>query len=218
MFTGIIETVGRIVHIDNNEQGSRLHLQPGKIDPVTVDLGASIAVNGVCLTVCEFVVKGLMFDVSAETLSLTTLGHLKTGDPINLEQAVTPSTRLGGHLVSGHVDGMGTVVSVVADGFSKVITVEIDKNLAKYIAIKGSVAVDGVSLTINQVDENQFKLTLIPHTLQETTIGSYCPKQRINIEVDVIVRYIERLMSVDKVASPSSAITTEFLNKHGFVR
>jgi len=175
-------------------------------------------VNGVCLTVCEFVAKGLMFDVSAETLSRTTLGQLKAGDSVNLEQAVTPSTRLGGHFVSGHVDGMGKVISIMADGFSKIITVEIDKILEKYIAIKGSVAVDGVSLTINQVDGNQFKLTLIPHTLQETTIGTYRSGQRINIEVDVIARYIERLLSVDATASPSSAITAEFLNKHGFVR
>lgn len=218
MFTGIIETVGRVVHIDNDEQGCRLHLQSGKIDPVTVDLGASIAVNGVCLTVCEFVAKGLIFDVSAETLSRTTLSQLKAGDRINLEQAVTPSTRLGGHFVSGHVDGMGKIESVVADGFSNIITVEVDKSLAKYIAIKGSVAVDGVSLTTNQVDSNQFKLTLIPHTLQETTAGSYLLGQRINIEVDVIARYIERLMSVDAKALPSSAITAEFLNKHGFVR
>ncbi len=215
MFTGIIETVGRVVHIEHNQQGSRLHLQSGKVDPVTVDLGASIAVNGVCLTVCELIAKGLMFDVSAETRSRTTLSQLKTGDRINLEQAVTPSTRLGGHFVSGHVDGMGKIVSIVADGFSKIITVDVDKSLAKYIAIKGSIAVDGVSLTTNQIDGNQFKLTLIPHTLQETTIGSYCSGQRINIEVDVIARYIERLLSVD---APSSAITAEFLNKHGFVR
>ncbi|VAW88878.1 Riboflavin synthase eubacterial/eukaryotic [hydrothermal vent metagenome] len=218
MFTGIIETVGRVVHIENDQQGSRLHLQPGKINPAMVDLGASIAVNGVCLTVCEFVAKGLLFDVSAETLSRTTLGQLSSGDRINLEQAVTPSTRLGGHFVNGHVDGMGKVISIMADGFSKIITVEIDNNLAKYIAIKGSVAIDGVSLTINQVNGKQFNLTLIPHTLQETTIGSYRPGQRINIEVDVIARYIERLISVDAMASPASAITAEFLNKHGFVR
>jgi len=217
VFTGIIETVGRIIHVERDRQGNRLHLQPGTIDPVTVDLGASIAVNGVCLTVCEFVANGLIFDVSAETLSRATLNQLKIGDLINLEQAVTPSTRLGGHFVSGHVDGMGKVLSIVADGFSNIITVEIDQSLAKYIAIKGSVAVDGVSLTINQVDGNQFKLTLIPHTLQATTIGSYCPGQRINVEVDVIARYIERLLSADATVS-SSTITAGFLNKHGFMR
>ncbi len=217
MFTGMIETMGQVVNIENGQQGCRLRLQSEKITPATVDLGASIAVNGVCLTVCEFAGKDLMFDVSAETRSRTTLGQLTTASRVNLEQAVTPSTRLGGHLVSGHVDGIGKVVSIVADGFSQIMTFEIDKKLARYIATKGSITVDGVSLTVNQVVGCQFKLTLIPHTLQETTIGSYRSGQSINIEVDLVARYIERLMS-EEASSSHSTLTAKFLNRHGFIR
>lgn len=219
MFTGIIEAVGRIAAIDNKGADRRLSITTGKLDLTEVKLGDSIAVNGVCLTAVQLPGDGFVADVSGETLARTTLANLKAGAVVNLERALTPTTRLGGHLVSGHVDGLGEVVSVVAEGRSLRITIAAPAPLARYIAEKGSICVDGVSLTVNAVQGARFELTIVPHTAQETTIADYRAGTRVNLEVDIIARYLERLLLGDKAAEPTgSGLSLEFLAQHGFVR
>lgn len=219
MFTGIIEAVGRIAAIDNKGADRRLSITTGKLDLTEVKLGDSIAVNGVCLTAVQLPGDGFVADVSGETLARTTLANLKAGAVVNLERALTPTTRLGGHLVSGHVDGVGEVVSVVAEGRSLRISIAAPAPLARYIAEKGSICVDGVSLTVNAVQGARFELTIVPHTAQETTIADYRAGTRVNLEVDIIARYLERLLLGDKAAEPTgSGLSLEFLAQHGFVR
>lgn len=219
MFTGIIEAIGKVSAIENKGQDRRLHVATGKLDICSVSLGDSIAVNGVCLTAVSFPGNGFVADVSAETLSHTTLGAFNAGDKVNLERALTPTSRLGGHLVSGHVDGVGEVMSVTADGRSVRISIKAPSALARYIAQKGSICVDGISLTVNAINGAVFELNIVPHTAQETTIVSYRPGTLVNLEVDIIARYLERLLLGDKAAeSLSSGISVEFLAQHGFVR
>ncbi|MDH5735335.1 MAG: riboflavin synthase, partial [Gammaproteobacteria bacterium] len=168
MFTGIIESKGKIESIEDKGGDARFWINTGKLDMSDVQLGDSIAMNGVCLTAIELREDAYCADVSGETLSKTSLSNLKAGSDVNLEKALTPTTRLGGHLVSGHVDGLGKVVDRRDDGRSVRFTIEAPKELAKYIAMKGSITVDGVSLTVNQVNGAQFELNIVPHTLQET--------------------------------------------------
>jgi len=183
------------------------------------DLGDSIATNGVCLTVVALTGRGFSADVSRETLSLTTLQRLRPGTRVNLEKALTLQTRLGGHLVSGHVDGVGEVVSRRNDGRSIRFRIKAPVDLAKYIAHKGSICVDGISLTVNAVDGAEFELNIVPHTLQETTLGDFMPGRRVNLEVDVIARYLERLLLGERAAQPTAGgITTTFLAEHGFMK
>lgn len=220
MFTGIIEAIGTIRDMQPKGGDLRLTLAVGKLDMSDVALGDSIAVNGVCLTAIAFDSSSFSADVSRETLSLTSLGNLSRGSKVNLEKALTLQTRLGGHLVSGHVDGLGEVVSRHDDGRSVRYTIRAPDALAKYIAAKGSITVDGTSLTVNKVDGSNFELNIVPHTLDETIIADYRSGSKVNLEVDVIARYLERLLLGEKAAhsAATSGLTESFLAEHGFIK
>ncbi|WP_062267713.1 riboflavin synthase [Endozoicomonas arenosclerae] len=221
MFTGIIEAVGSLQKVESRSGDLRLTIHSGQLDLSDVKLGDSIATNGVCLTVVELTGQGYVADVSLETLEYSTLASLAVGASLNLEKALTPSTRLGGHLVSGHVDGVGKIVSIEPSGRSTVYWVEAPGNLARYIAHKGSITVDGVSLTVNRVDGCRFALNIVPHTQQETIITGYKAGTQINLEVDVLARYLERLMdpSLREENEPAaSSLTAGFLAEHGFMK
>ena len=212
MFTGIVQCVGRIVRLEPRGGDVRLHVDTADLDLSDVQLGDSIAVSGVCLTAVTLDAHGFGADVSNETLSLTTLGQLKASDPVNLEKALRLADRLGGHLVSGHVDGLGKVVSIVPDGRSQRWTFEVPPALARYIAAKGSVCIDGTSLTVNEVSGARFGVNLIPHTVEHTAFHARRVGDAVNIEVDVIARYVERLIG----GGQGAGIDVEFLKQHGF--
>ena len=218
MFTGIIESLGQIEAIEDKGGDARFWINTGKLDMSDVQPGDSIAMNGVCLTAIELRSNAYCADVSGETLSLTSLKLLNKGSAVNLEKALTPSTRLGGHLVSGHVDGIGKVIDRYDDARSVRFVIEAPKELARYIAMKGSITVDGVSLTVNKVDGAQFELNIVPHTLKETIMNEYFPGRIVNLEVDLIARYLERLVLGDKAATPGSGITESFLAENGFIK
>jgi len=218
MFTGIIESLGKIESIEDKGGDARFWIQTGKMDMSDVQLGDSIAMNGVCLTAIELRDDAYCADVSGETLSLTSLKQLKEGSTVNLEKALTPNTRLGGHMVSGHVDGLGKIIDRYDDGRSVRFIIEAPRSLARYIAVKGSITVDGTSLTVNKLDGCQFELNIVPHTLQETIMNSYQPGMEVNLEVDLIARYLERLMLGDKAAEPGAKITESFLAENGFMK
>lgn len=198
MFTGLIQAVGRIAQIEKGEQDIRLRIETGKLPLAEVALGDSIATSGVCLTVTELPGGGYWADVSPETLSLTSLGTKSIGDPVNLETSLTLNTPLGGHLVSGHVDGVGKIQEIIEDARFWRVKVAAPENLARYIAMKGSICVDGTSLTVNQVDGASFELTIIPQTWEETVFSEYEVGSRVNLEVDVIARYLERLSQFEQ--------------------
>jgi riboflavin synthase len=196
MFTGIVETTGRLARIEPRGGDVRLMIDAGALDSGDVAIGDSIAVSGVCLTAIAIGSSGtLAFDVSTETLSRTSLGSLSVGERVNLEKALRLADRLGGHLVSGHVDGLGRVVAIEADARSQRWMFELPPELARYVARKGSIAIDGVSLTVNEVDGHRFGVNLIPHTIEVTTLGDRKVGDPVNVEVDMVARYIERLMS-----------------------
>jgi len=197
VFTGLIQAVGRIAQIEKGEQDIRLRIETGKLPLADVALGDSIATSGVCLTVTELPGDGYWADVSPETLSLTTLGTKGIGDSVNLETSLTLNTPLGGHLVSGHVDGVGQIEEIIEDARFWRVKVAAPENLARYIAMKGSICVDGTSLTVNQVNGATFELTIIPQTWEETVFSEYQVGSPVNLEVDVIARYLERMMQVD---------------------
>ena len=201
MFTGIIQSIGRIAAIEGDGQDIRLRIETGKLPLDTLALGDSVATSGVCLTVTELPGDGYWADVSPETLSLTTLGQKGVGDPVNLERSLTLNTPLGGHLVSGHVDGVGRVESIVEDARFWRVSIQAPDNLARYIAMKGSICVDGTSLTVNQVNGASFELTIIPQTWEETVFSDYAVGSAVNLEVDVIARYLERLMQYEATTS-----------------
>ena len=193
MFTGIVQTTGKLMTRTSRGQDARLVIEAAGIDVGAQRIGDSISVSGVCLTMLNPVGNQFEADVSAETLSLTTLGELRQGDLINLELALTLADRLGGHLVTGHVDGVAKLVARLPDGRSERFDFELPATLSRYVARKGSVCVDGVSLTVNEVEANRFSVCLIPHTLEVTTLGGLAAGDRVNIEVDLIARYLERL-------------------------
>ncbi|MEO7917139.1 MAG: riboflavin synthase [Dokdonella sp.] len=193
MFTGIIQAIGRIAAIESSSVDRRFCIDPGALDLSDVANGDSIGVGGVCLTALDIADGCFSADVSLETLNLTTLGKAVVGDAVNLEKALRLADRLGGHLVSGHVDAMGSVVSISADARSQRWMFEVPERIAKYIARKGSVCIDGVSLTVNEVDGTRFGVNLIPHTQAVTTFGQRRVGDAVNIEVDLIARYAERL-------------------------
>ena len=203
MFTGIIQATGRIAAIESGEEDIRLHIETGKLPLARVSLGDSIATSGVCLTVTDLPGNSFWADVSPETLSLTTLGSKGVGDAVNLETSLTLQTALGGHLVSGHVDGVGEVERIVEDARFWRVSIEAPENLARYIAVKGSICVDGTSLTVNKVDGSSFELTIIPQTWEETVFSEYQTGSPVNLEVDVIARYLERLMQYDQSPTES---------------
>lgn len=216
MFTGIIEAVGEIATLQLRGTDQRLRVRTGKLDLSDVKSGDSIAVSGVCLTVTDLPGDGFWADVSGETLRRTVLGELAPGARVNLEKALTPATRLGGHLVSGHVDGVGEITERRDDGRSVRFRMQAPAALARYIAEKGSICVDGISLTVNAVQGAVFELNIVPHTLQETTMDQFRPGRRVNLEVDLIARYLERLLLGGRAAEPGVGITREFLSVHGF--
>ena len=193
MFTGIIQAVGRVAAHEQRGGDARLVIDAAALDLGDVAIGDSIAVAGVCLTAVELDGARFRADVSAETLRLTTLGALRAGDAVNLEKSLRLADRLGGHLVSGHVDGIGTIVRIDDDGASQRWTFSAPPALLRYIAVKGSICIDGTSLTVNTVEHDHFGVTLIPHTLAVTTFGVRAQGDAVNLEVDLVARYVERL-------------------------
>lgn len=218
MFTGIILAIGSISEIQARGGDCRLKINTGKLSLADCALGDSIAVNGVCLTAVELGEHYFCADVSNETLSRTNLKTAKPGVKVNLELALTPSTRLGGHIVSGHVDGLGELLEKQVDGRSIRFKFKAPASLAKYIAEKGSITINGISLTVNSVDGSEFSVNIVPHTLQETTLGDCLVGVEVNLEVDLLARYLERLLKGDAAAESPSKITEAFLHNAGFIK
>lgn len=219
MFTGIIQAIGSISAIESRGGDTRLRIATGRLDLGDVKPGDSIAVNGVCLTAVELPGDGFWADVSQETLEKTTLAVLQVRQRVNLEKALTPTTRLGGHLVSGHVDGIGEVVARKPAARSVHFAIRCPDALARYIAHKGSICVDGTSLTVNAISGAVFELNIVPHTLQETIMDEYQPGRQVNLEVDLIARYLERLLLGDRAADPmAQGVSMELLAEHGFIK
>ncbi|RJQ47534.1 MAG: riboflavin synthase [Gammaproteobacteria bacterium] len=193
MFTGIIQSVGAIAELQRKGADTRARIATGGLDLSSIRVGDSIAVSGVCLTVTEHDAKSFAVDISAETLRCTTFSSLAAGARVNLEPALAAGAPLGGHFVTGHVDGVGRVLDCRPEGASRRVSIEVPHALAKYIAAKGSLCVDGVSLTVNEINGNACTVNLIPHTLQHTTLGALAAGAQVNLEVDIIARYLERL-------------------------
>ena len=217
MFTGIVEAVGQLTAITPKGEDVTITVNVGKLDMSDVKLGDSIATNGVCLTVVDFNDTSYSADLSLETLKKSGFADYKAGDKVNLEKAMLPTTRFGGHIVSGHVDGVGEIVERNIVGRAIEFWVELPEELNKYVAEKGSITVDGISLTVNDLRKNAFELTIVPHTTQETTIDSFQVGRKVNLEVDVLARYLERLLQGrEQAKQPESRLTMEFLQQNGF--
>ena len=200
MFTGIINAIGDIASLEERGGDVRLTIRSGNLNLTDVQLGDSIACNGACLTAVELTGEGFVADVSVETLNLTTIGNWQTGSRINMEKAMQATDRFGGHIVSGHVDGIGEVVALEEDARSWRFRLRAPREIAKYIAHKGSITVDGTSLTVNIVEGAEFELNIVPHTMQHTVMGDYKVGTKVNLEVDLVARYLERLLLGDKAA------------------
>ena len=211
MFTGIIKAKGLIGAIEKRGGDVRLRVTTPELPWSEYEVGDSIAVNGVCLTAVRLLDTGFDTDVSVETLDVTTLKQLTVGDAVNLEPALRVGDALGGHLVSGHVDGIGRMTARDDDARSIRMTFEVPGELSRYVARKGSICVDGVSLTINEVSGNTFGLNIIPHTAEVTTMGAYEAGTAVNIEVDLLARYIERMLGSD-----AGGLSIDFLREHGY--
>lgn len=214
MFTGIVQAIGTVERLEMHAGDARLRLSAGAMPLAGTVVGDSIAVNGVCLTVTEIDATGFMADVSGATLACTTLRHLRHGDRVNLERALALGDRLGGHLVSGHVDGIATVCDRRPAARSVQFQLQAPLPLAKYIAAKGSICLDGVSLTVNAVDGVAFDVNVVPHTLSVTTLDRWAAATEVNLEVDLLARYLERLVS----RQPGEPVTQELLARTGFIR
>ena len=212
MFTGIVQATGTIAALDKVGGDVRLRVRSTGLPFASYAVGESIAVNGACLTATVLHDDGFVCDVSTETLAVTSLGDLKVGSTVNLEPSLSFGDRLGGHLVTGHIDCLGSVVAMRSDARSLRLSIEIGAEFARYVARKGSVCVDGVSLTINSVSANTFDLNIIPHTAETTIIAGYAVGTRVNIEVDLLARYIERLLDKDQ-----DGLSLDFLKAHGYV-
>lgn len=215
MFTGIIQAVGEVAALEQTGGDVKLRIKTGKLPLEDVKLGDSIATNGVCLTVTSLPGDGYWADVSTETLSLTSLKQITLGSAVNLEKSLTPTTALGGHLVSGHVDGLGRVVTLTRDARSWRVNIEAPAELAKYIAPKGSICIDGTSLTVNTVDGARFDLNIIPQTWDETVFSNYAVGTEVNLEVDIIARYLERLLQ-SGVVPRADGVSLETLKNAGY--
>ena len=214
MFTGIIEATGTLTSLVRTGGDFRVVIKSSELDLGDVKLGDSRATNGVCLTVVELFADGYAADVSNETIKHTGFANYSPGQKVNLEKAMLPSTRFGGHMVSGHVDAVATVSSVIDNGRAKDIWIKIPDELGKYIVKKGSITIDGISLTVNEVDAGLFKLTIVPHTAGQTTIDSIQAGAQVNVEIDIIARYVERLIS----PSSSEGVTMSLLARSGFIK
>ena len=217
MFTGIILAIGNVAAIEHRAGDCRIKINTGKLAMADVALGDSIAVNGVCLTAVELGTHYFCADVSNETLNKTLINTLVVGAPVNLELALTPTTRMGGHIVSGHVDGVGEVLEKKADGRSFCFKIKAPNQLAKYIAQKGSICINGISLTVNEVSGATFSVNIVPHTLAETTLGTATTGTFVNLEVDMLARYMERLMQGEAAAIDHGGVTIDLLQKSGFL-
>lgn len=211
MFTGIVKAIGTVASLEQRDGDVRLRVEAAGMPWSEFELGESIAVNGVCLTAVALYENGFATDVSVETLEVTSIGQLQAGSRVNLEPSLSVGERLGGHLVSGHVDCPGKLVSRSADARSIRMAIEVPKDYARYIAKKGSVCVDGVSLTINEVSGNRFDLNIIPHTAEHTIMGDYRVGTIVNIEVDLLARYLERMLDAD-----GDGLNEDFLREHGY--
>lgn len=215
MFTGIIEAVGRIRSSQKSGQGMRLWIESEQLDFSDVKLGDSIASNGVCLTVTAKSSDAFQADLSAETLRRTLFGSYQSGQRINLEKALLPSSRLGGHLVSGHVDGIGRIRAIEKKTDSWELWLAMPQELSRYIAEKGSITLDGISLTVNELSADAFRLTIVPHTALVTTLQQAKVGMTLHLEVDLIARYLERLLQPD--AAAATGVSTDLLRARGFI-
>jgi len=213
MFTGIIEDIGSIANI--NKMGGRWELSlKTALEPATIKEGDSISVDGVCLTTTKIGGGIFSVDASLETLSLTTLKDKKVGQRVNLERAMSAQSRFGGHLVTGHIDGVGIIVGVGKEGDSTRLVVEVPADLVRYIVRKGSIAIDGISLTVNEQRDNKFIVNIIPYTVSRTTIGEKNMRDTINIETDIIGKYVESFLTKDK----GKGLDMDFLYRHGYIK
>lgn len=217
MFTGIIEELGVIQEIKKGSKSSKLLIKANKVLEST-KVGDSICTNGVCLTVTDLKINSFEADIMAETLRRSNLGDLKVGSKVNLERALTLQSRLGGHIVSGHIDGTGKVISLVKEDNATWVTIKTTNDILRYIVLKGSITIDGISLTVAYVDDKSFKVSIIPHTAQETTLLNKTNGDTVNLECDVISKYVQKLMGfapMDKY-NESASITEDFLKINGF--
>lgn len=217
MFTGIIEELGVIQEIKKGSKSSKLLIKANKVLEST-KVGDSICTNGVCLTVTDLKINSFEADIMAETLRRSNLGDLKVGSKVNLERALTLQSRLGGHIVSGHIDGTGEVISLVKEDNATWVTIKTTNDILRYIVLKGSITIDGISLTVAYVDDKSFKVSIIPHTAQETTLLNKTNGDTVNLECDVISKYVQKLMGfapMDKY-NESASITEDFLKINGF--
>ncbi|WP_305374240.1 riboflavin synthase [Photobacterium leiognathi] len=218
MFTGIIESIGNIGAIIRHNEDLSIVVNTNNLDISDVNIGDSIATNGVCLTVSKLLPSGYTADLSLETYKRTAFHSYRIGQEVNLEKAMLPTTRLGGHLVSGHVDGIGEVVEFKRNGRAINIWVAVPVQLKKYLSEKGSVTIDGISLTINAVYQNIIKLTIVPHTLAGTNIVNIHIDKKVNVEIDIMARYLEKLIKVDRYESEkTSNVSMALLERYGFI-
>ena len=217
MFTGIIEELGIIQEIKKGSKSSKLLIKANKVLENT-KIGDSICTNGVCLTVASLKTNSFEADVMAETLRRSNLGDLKVGSKVNLERALSLQSRLGGHIVSGHIDGTGEIISLIKEDNATWVTIKTINNILRYIVLKGSITIDGISLTVAYVDDKSFKVSIIPHTSQETTLLNKTNGDTVNLECDVISKYVEKLMGLKPVdkCNKSASITEDFLKINGF--
>jgi len=218
MFTGIIQTLGKIQSSENRNGDIRLIVSTVGFNKEVIEIGDSIACNGICLTVVEMTRSGehrlLSFDVSKESLSKSLISSWQSNDQVNMELAMLPTTRFGGHIVSGHVDGLGKILSMEEDGRSWRITFRAQQDLAKYIATKGSITIDGISLTVNGVNGADFHVNIVPHTFDMTTLGQRKAGDEVHLEIDVVARYLERLLNHD--SSDEKGVSLDTLSKNGY--
>lgn len=216
MFTGIIEEMGVIQEIDRSLQSVRLKILAKAVLEELV-VGDSITVNGVCLTAAAVAEAGFIVDVSPETARVTNLGMLKVGEPVNLERAMRIMDRIGGHLVSGHVEGVGMLRERRQEGNAAVLSIEAPSNILRYCILKGAIAVDGISLTINELTDRAFSVSIIPHTAQVTTLGLKSAGATVNLESDLIGKYVERLLRGGESSSGEGKIDREYLQRRGYI-
>ena len=217
MFTGIIEATGTVSSLRHGGLESWLTISTHKLDMGDVKLGDSVAINGCCLTVAKLEHDCFSTYVSQETQRSTTFGSLVRGARVNLEKAMLATSRFSGHIVSGHIDGVGTILSINSEGKSLRVEFELSNDLVRYVAAKGSICIDGTSFTVNTASGNVFSINVIPHTLKQTVVGDYKVGQQVNVEVDLVARYLERLMQKENSAkSDNTSIDIQFLKTHGF--
>ena len=213
MFTGIIEELGSIASLETHAGGAKIKIACKLMTEGSAD-GDSIAVNGVCLTALDVTPESFTADVSQETLKRSTLGRLRTGTPVNLERAVTPATRLGGHIVQGHVDARGVFLSATDEGISRTIRIQYPKMISSFLVFKGSISVEGISLTIAKLEDDFFEVAIIPKTWEMTNLSTLKPGDEVNLEADVIAKYVERILTYGKT---DESVTVETLRKAGFI-